>query len=123
MLAVRADALALPGTYEQFAAHEATAALLCVLALGFGFFVEVQRVAHRTPSPGASILLTRYCSVNGFTDSEKAERSGRQATDLQVPASRILDAEVAGSGVMDLQGQWWCWALKCGDFGCWMEDH
>ena len=38
----------------------------------------------------ASILLTRYCSVNGFTDSEKVEKLGRQVTDLQ--------------------GRWWFWA-------------
>ncbi len=49
LLAIGADALACPGTYEEFPAHEATAALPCVLAVGFGFFVEVQRVGHRTP--------------------------------------------------------------------------
>ncbi len=36
--------------------------------------------------------------------------------------SRILDAEGAGSGVMDLQGQWCFWAMKCGDFGVRMES-
>ncbi len=30
----------------------------------------------------ASILLTRYCSVNGFTDSEKVEKLGRQVRDF-----------------------------------------
>jgi hypothetical protein len=49
MLAVGADALALPGTYEKLPAHEATAALLCVLAVGFRFAVGVQRVGHRSP--------------------------------------------------------------------------
>ena len=33
--------------------------------------------------------------------------AGAYVTDLQVPTSRILDAEVAGSGVTDLQGRWW----------------
>ncbi len=49
MLAVGADALALPVTYEKFAAHEATAALLCVLAVGLRFLVGVRRVSHRSP--------------------------------------------------------------------------
>ncbi len=32
-------------------------------------------------------------------------------------ASRILDAEVAGGGGADLQGQWWFWARRWADFG------
>ena len=48
MLAVGADALALPVTYENFAAHEATAALPCALAVGFRFFVRVRRVNHHS---------------------------------------------------------------------------
>ena len=48
MLAVGADALALPVTYENFAAHEATAALPCALAVGFRFFVRVRRVSHHS---------------------------------------------------------------------------
>ncbi len=46
------------------------------------------------PAPGANILLTRYCSVNDFTDSEKAERLGRQVRDFGCGRSRILGAEV-----------------------------
>ncbi len=48
LLAIGADALALPVTYEKFAAHEATAALLCALAVGFRFFVRVRRVSHHS---------------------------------------------------------------------------
>ena len=49
MLAVGADALALPYTHKEFPAHEATAALLCVLAVGFRFSDVVRRVGHRSP--------------------------------------------------------------------------
>ena len=48
LLAVGADALAWPCTHEELPAHEATAALPCVLAVGFGFVV-VARVGHRSP--------------------------------------------------------------------------
>ncbi len=40
--------LALPYTHKEFPAHEATAALLCVLAVGFRFFVRVRRVSHHS---------------------------------------------------------------------------
>ncbi len=40
-----------------------------------------------------------------------------EAADFGCARSRILDAEVAGDGVADLQGQWWFWAWDAGVFG------
>ena len=37
---------------------------------------------------------------------------GWDVTDFGCRTSRILDAKGAGSGVTDLQGQWWFWAER-----------
>ena len=37
---------------------------------------------------------------------------GWRVTDFGWRRSRILDAEVAGSGGADLQGWWWFWARR-----------
>ncbi len=49
-----------------------------------GFLLESSEWVITHPACRASILLSRYSWVNAFADSEKAERSGRWVTDLQV---------------------------------------
>ncbi len=43
-----------------------------------------------------------------YDDRERDRRYFRP----ELPLEWILDAEVAGSGVTDFEGQWWFWALK-----------
>ncbi len=99
MLAVAADALACPCTHEELPAHEATAALPCVLAVGFGFAV-VPPVGHRSPCaqgehPNDPVLLGQRFHLfgeGGGVGSVGHGFAGRHVTDLRCGASRILNA-------------------------------
>ena len=60
-----------------------------------------------TRAPSASRGEVRHGFAGFGSRILDAEVAGGGVADLQVPTSRILDADVAGGGVMDLQGQRW----------------